>query len=177
MTKRIFKLRKVAMIVAFLAVTTMFTSCGKNGGGDDDDGGSGSKNSALAGWRWTCTMERLVFRLIGGSYTYVYETVMDSYLFYNDGTFLYLPYDDRLVYYDGTYSTSNGKIVFKDVNRRALEDDAITTVYGSKQNLEMQYEITKDAQGEYLRTGNLQHFKTENISRTDVYRKGDSIKK
>ena len=167
-------LRKVAMIVACLAVTTIFTSCDENG---DDDGGNGNKKSELAGWTWDCHALRMVMVLSGGSYTYTYAYCDDHYMFYDNGTFIYLPYNDRLVYYKGTYSTSNGKIYFKNVNRLALEDDAITTAYGENKNIEMKYEIGKDEQGEYLLTGNLQHFTTENSSSAEKYRKGDAIKK
>ena len=169
-------MRKVAIGIACLAVTAAFSGCGKDGG-DDDDGGGGGKKSELAGRVWSCTMARLVYRIVGGSYTYTYETVMDSYRFYDDGTFIYLPYDDRLVYYDGKYSTSNGKIHFKNVNRRSLESHEATTVYGADKDIEMNYEIGKDANGEYLLTGNLQHFTTEHIASKDKYMKGEAITK
>ena len=173
-------LMKVATIVACLAVTTAFCGCG-NGGSDDDDenGGSSSSNSALAGWTWRCNTSRQVLRLIGGSYSYTFEVVEDYYMFLSGGKFLYFPYDERFAYYEGTYSTSEGKMYFKNVNRRNTETEEILTNFDVQKVIEMEYKIAKDEQGEYLHTGSLQYFRntqTVDISRADKYRKAEAIK-
>ena len=171
MNKKRFNLRMVAAMVACLAVTTVFATCGKGSGNDDGGNGFGSKKSELAGYSWSCNTTRLVMRFRGGEYVYVYEPCIDYYMFYGNGKFEYFPFDDLTVYYKGTYSTSNGKINFKNVNRLYRYDDEITTSHGVNQNIEMEYKIEKDAQGEYILIGNLSGFKTENISRNDMYRK------
>ena len=171
-------LRIMAMIIACLAVTAVFASCDKDGS-SDEDGGGGSNNSPLAGWTWRCNMPRQVYRLIGGEFSFTFEVVEDFYMFKRDGTFLYFPYDERFTYYDGTYSVSNGKLTFKNVNRRDTETDEIETNVDVQNIIEMEYKIDKDEKGEFLNVGSLQYFRnssTVDISRANDYRKAESIK-
>ena len=122
MTKNRFNLRKVATIVACLAVTTMFASCdGKNGDDDDNGNGGGKIDTKLVG-KW--------------------EFMTNYYYFFKDGRFQYItsPNPTSSVY-TGKFSTSNGKVYLSDIvsNPSRIYKD---------QNLG--YSFGTDEQGEYL---------------------------
>ena len=131
MTNFRFQMRKVATIVACLAVATMFVSCDK--GGDDDGNSSGKTDKKLVGdWRLS------VFNFSSAT-TNIY-----SYHFDADGTLLYLEQmgSSLLSRVDGKYTTSNGRVYLTDLSE-------YTQKFTMKpQNLA--YSIGSDADGEYL---------------------------
>ena len=111
-------LRKVATIVACLAVTTIFATCGNNGGDDDDGNGKGRELTAeekkfLGTWNGT-------YFGISGSANLRAEQFIQ---FKSDGTYL------RRIYtyvsgstqhhtqfgYKGNWRVSGGKIYFTNV--------------------------------------------------------------
>jgi len=122
MNKKQFNLRKVAAMVACLAVTTVFASCGKNG----DDGGNNP--SGIVG-RWLCVE--------------VNKTCV--YFFDKDGTFIRasisLPYylyvsvvehckgnyqvDGETIEFTDMYRYSNDLAGWRDVPQNEIDDVAI----------------------------------------------------
>jgi hypothetical protein len=116
-------LRRVAAIVACLAVTTMFTACDN---GDDDDGGGGNTDTKLVGnWVYTTTSGN----------TYYYQ-------FANDGSFYYYQRMGSTVNgVTGKYTASNGNIALTN-----LETDWGTKLKDPK----LKYTFGTDANGEYL---------------------------
>jgi hypothetical protein len=107
-TQSRFYLRKVAAIVACLAVTTMFASCDGKKNGDDDD--SGKIDTKLVG-QWDCSFQYVDMSsglLLTSNY---------RYYFYKDGNFINFSIDWWQEKYVGKYSVSDGKIYFTDRTR------------------------------------------------------------
>ena len=131
MTNFKFQMRKVAMIVACLAVTIMFAACDKTNG-DDDDGNGGGKNDSKVVGTWTRhNVSPLEY------YNFVFD---------KNGNFNYYIVGTLSEYsYKGNYSVSDGKIYFTKVvftngDYKANEPDSNAG-----------YEIEVDKDGELLR--------------------------
>ena len=124
MFKNRLNLRKVVAIVACLAVTTVFATCGKNGGNDDDGGGtpSGKIDQKLMGsWR----------------------NNNEIYVFHADGRFNHFSLQSAT---EGKFTTSNNKITFSNIiyeKGETWEKHYPDAVY--------EYEVGKDNDGDYLR--------------------------
>ena len=154
MTKRRFNLRKVATIVACLAVTTMFASCDKTNGDDDDKNGniSGKIDKDLVGkWdrnshinnTWIDKSNNFVY---AGEY-YVFHA--EAWEFYSDGTFLYYWHDKQamglrgLLLYKGNYSAEGGIIYCTKVTRslKDYENDKNSYNFKASDNFKLGYKI------------------------------------
>jgi len=137
---------------------------------------------ALAGWKWFCMMPRIIQKQVGTEMTFVTEVVTDSYMFFSDGTFFYFPYSERFIYYEGTYSASDGKLHLISTNRRNRETDEIVNLsyLTIEPEIKMEYEITSDAQGTYLHIGSFQMYRataTVELSDADIYMQAESVDK
>ena len=137
-------LRIVAAIVACLAVTTIFATCGKNG--DDDDGGGGTqKNSPIVGvwvygvpkaseWpieEWTKT-------------NFLYGTAVALYEFKANGTYLYRfrsynNYSDAFFQNQGKYRVEGNKITVYDRTENYIDFDYPKDNYQNKSISERNY--------------------------------------
>ena len=103
---------------------------------------------------------------------FVTEMVDDSYIFSDDGTFVYFPYSERFAYYNGTYSASNGRLYLANVARRNIETDEKLTNKTVSENIVLEYAILRDDGGEYLSIGSLEKHRTQSsidISQADKY--------
>ena len=169
------------MLTLSLSVRNGNAASGVAGGGQSSETTqtpSGSNKSALAGWKWVCMMPRQIQKQVGMEMTFVIEMVTDSYMFSNDGTFMYLPYNERFSYYKGTYTVSNGNLYLDKIARRNTETEEVLKNLTVSEKIEIEYEILTDKDGEYLHIGSLAAFRDEttvDISRADIYRKGESI--
>ena len=134
MTKNRFNLRKVATIVACLAVTTMFASCdGKNG---DDDGNDGGKIDP---------------QLVG---TWMYHTtsVTHHLHFLKDGTYTYnLQIGVGVRKFAGKYSTAKGRVYFSETknteNGTIIQPYNLEYLFGNNQK----HVANDNPSGEYLK--------------------------
>ena len=111
MFKNRLKLRKVATIVACLAVTTMFASCDKTNGDDDDDGGgatAGKIDQKLVGFAWRAGLVHYGFIYLyfypNGEFTQ--EVRMNSS---SSGTTFIISWEEV---YKGNYSADGGTLTF-----------------------------------------------------------------
>jgi len=96
-------LRKVATMIAYLAVTTMLIACDK----DDGNGGNG-KNSIVGMWR-------------------CYYADLDGVIIFNeDGTFCYLSMQSSLSYFTAWHCRGNYKITGETIEGSKLERLAIS---------------------------------------------------
>ena len=131
MTNFRFQMRKVATIVACLAVTTMFAACDKKNGDDDDGGGDGKIDKEIIGY-WT-------YSRAGTPYN-----KNCYYNFYKDGSFDHLRSDGSLSQAKGNFSTSGKKVYFTNVVNSSNNGDikCSDTVF--------EYEIGTDNEGKYL---------------------------
>ena len=132
MTNFRFQMRKVATIVACLAVTTMFASCDSNNGDDDDGNGNGKIDQKLVG-TWSSTF----------SSTYIFSFDKDGSCYYYSrmgGS----PYATSVT---GKYTTSNGRVYFTD-----LETDLKTKI--KDQN--MKYTFGTDKDGAYVEMAHIE---------------------
>jgi hypothetical protein len=105
-------LRKVATIVACLAVVTVFATCNKTNG-DPDNGGGTKINSPIVSHYW----EDFTTLALGGRYTYL------NYIFYPDGTFLYSirsSNDHNATVEKGNYTINGNKISLTNKKRTNL---------------------------------------------------------
>ena len=139
---------------------------------------SGNNKSTLAGWKWVCMMPRQIQKQVRMEMTFVVEMVTDSYMFFNDGAFMYFPYNERFAYYKGTYTVSNAKLYLDSITRRNRETEEVLTNLTVSGKIEIEYEILTDKDGEYLHIGSLAAFRdvpTVDISQANIYRKGESI--
>ncbi|MDR2232227.1 MAG: hypothetical protein LBE56_03770 [Tannerella sp.] len=96
-------LRKVATIVACLAVTAVFAACEKTNPGGDDDDPKGETDSKLIG-----TWERSAPDPQNYWHYYIWNIN-------KDGTFYWLMSTTAEYSYKGNYSVSDGKIYFTNV--------------------------------------------------------------
>jgi hypothetical protein len=139
MTKVRLNLRKVAMIIACLSVTTIFATC-DNRNTDDDDGGKGNGkiDTKLVG-RWT--------RSSGGASPSTFYWLIN-----NDGTFHYYLVSSAEYSYRGKYSASNGRIDFTNV---VFTNAGMTPIHVSNEpDSWVSYEIVRDDWGDQLRISN-----------------------
>ena len=128
MNKKRFNLRKVAAMVACLAVTTVFASCGKNG--DDDGGDSNGKIDHRLIGSWSASINKF-------------------YVFHADGRFYHF---SDVSATEGKFSTSNSKVYFSNIvyeKGEAWEKQYPDAVY--------EYEAGKDNDGDYLKIANFQY--------------------
>jgi hypothetical protein len=134
-----FNLRRVAAIVACLAVTTMFASCDK---GDSDDGGGNIDPKLIGFWVYESTY-------IGGGYGINY-----AYSFTKDGSCSYLVRTSPTIgttWEGGEFYTSDGKIYMTGLyylNHLTQEK----TYFGDKV---VEYSIGTDDKGTYLTAATL----------------------
>ena len=130
-------LRKVATIVACLAV--IFASCGNNGGDDDDGGGNGNGKNE----------QKLIGRWVTGSTSSGIYYPNSRYLLINkDGTFSYYHVTSAKYSYDGKYSVSDGKIYFTNV---VFSNDGYSVGFTKEEpNSSVNYKIEVGKEGEQL---------------------------
>ena len=145
MFKNRIKLRKVATIVACLAVTTMFASCdGKNG--DDDDGNDGGKidQKLISHWEFSDTFW-------WSGYLQYSQT---DYYFNKDGTFECEDVHNTHKKMTGKYTTSDGKVYIKDMKifRALVAGGWNEDLEYCKDNRDvvLEYKFATDAEGEFL---------------------------
>ena len=128
MIKMRINLRKVAMMIACLAVTTMFVACDKDG-----EGGDGKIDQKLVGvWSYDGSGEH------------------HNYFFNKNGTASLFITGSMTYHGEAKYSTSNGKISLTEyytidaIGNRELRIDKV-----------VEYSIGSDERGEYLTIGNI----------------------
>jgi len=155
MTKKSFSLRKVATIVACLAVTTIFASCdGKNG---DDDEGGGTSSGLNAHEK----------KLVG---TWIWENIFspssprENYLFTDKGKFVF--------YYGsgmsgdvktGDFKATSDKITFSNIEHKINGEKKD---YPKTQTAEYKFEQSPIGTGgyqEYLNIRSLAYKDLENL--------------
>ena len=107
MTKQKLNLRKVAIIFACLAVTTMFASCDRTNGDDDKNSNEKIDKKIVGSWEWR------------KSYSEIY-----AYNFRADGTFTFSIQSSFPNTKSGNYKTSDGKITFTNIVSRYLDGEA-----------------------------------------------------
>jgi len=129
MLKMRLNLRKMAMIVACLVVTTMFAACDETNG---DDGGGKIDTKLIGAWSYDS----------GGEH--------HNYFFVKDGTALFFITGSMTYRGEAKYSTSNKKISLTEYytidasGKRELRIDKV-----------VEYSIGSDERGEYLTIGNI----------------------
>ena len=105
MTNFRFQMRKVATIVACLAVATMFAACDGNNG-DDDGNGNGRTLTAdekeLVG-TWTLTGRQMIYRQSNGKWVKNSGDAGSGFTFFSDGTF----WDMEAAYARSTFTGQN----------------------------------------------------------------------
>ena len=155
-------LRKVAAIVACLAVTTMFASCEIEGGGDDDDGGgttSGNIDPNLVGGWIAGGATRLPnYNPKTGEYiqyanSYGFATNFDA-----DGTFVDASYLTTQSGYTTTrlemFTAAKYKVVGGTIRLTNRTYESVSNgVSSGKVNMpdtQFQYLIGTDSEGKYL---------------------------
>jgi len=137
MTNFRFQMRKVATIVACLAVIIMFAACDKTNPDDDNGNGGGKIDTKLVG-HWERT-----------DYVPVTNPKYWHWLINKDGTFHYYLVSSAEYSYKGKYSVANGKINFTNV---VFTNAGITPVHVSNEpNSWVSYEIVRDEFGDQLR--------------------------
>ena len=133
MTNFRFRLRKVATIVACLAVTMMFAACGGKNGDDDEGNGGGKTDQKLLG-EWE-------FRASG---------VTHYCSFRGNGTFMSSEIGGGSTYaLSGNYTTANGWItltkVVATVGEAVVIEDWLKTY-----KVEYRFEKNPDGKNDYL---------------------------
>ena len=156
------KMRKVATIVACLAVTTMFASCDKKNG--DDDGNGNGKGRTLTAEEKKLVGDWYRGNISGGKYNsntgvYLGFTGIGVFQTFNaDGTYYYhvisrsitLNMDMAL---KGDWCVKNGNIVKTKIKVSRSEDLGKTWsqwVASTEPELTQKYELGTDSSGEYL---------------------------
>ena len=133
MIKVRFNLRKVATIVACLAVTTMFAACDKT----NDDNGANSAGKLVDHWT----------RTIGSNF---YHWFINK-----DGTFHYFKVSAAEYSYKGNYTASDGKIYFTKVVFTSGSIDGGDDYVNNEPDSWVEYEFALDSDGkEQLRITN-----------------------
>ena len=134
-------LRKVATIIACLAVTTMFVAC--DGNNDDDNGnenGSGKIDQKLVG-EWEV-------RAI---------PVIHYCSFRSNGTFISSETGGGSTYnLSGNYTTSNGWITLSNVVAR-VGDGVLVEKWLKTYRVEYRFEKNPDGKNDYLNMGSLMY--------------------
>ena len=152
MNKKRFNLRMVAAMVACLAVTTVFATCGKGGDGGENNG-NGSNNSALVGTWAELVLYHTTNPLTG---QVVWNRATAAYKFNKDGTFEYNFHSTPWGYkFTGKYTVSNSKIYFKEMKGfwfSVTETEPMETSERDHWEVIMNYELGTDSGGKYITT-------------------------
>ena len=148
-------LRKVAMIVACLAVTTMFASCDGKNGGDDDDGNGGGKIDAKLVGTWELSE-------VWGSLIYYYY-----YTFNQDGSFVYgQTRSTQMTNASGKYAAANGKITFTNISFKRGNESPLSFT-----NKVFEYKIESEDGKPLLRIGYFTRMEDEDYVGEDDWRR------
>jgi len=108
-------LRKVAAIVACLAVITMFAACDKKHGDDDDNGGGNTQiDSPIVGHYWHSML---------GTGMPMYD-IYHEYVFNSNGTFIFIERNNQTTdaaVWKGDYGVNGDKISIKNRVKSSID--------------------------------------------------------